>query len=345
MKTRAVSMVLLMIASALAGCAGSDPDGDTGIDTDMLNEMIDENLQDFINNTTVTVNQEIHYHNNTTYVENSESNTNIGGAVSGGNGTGISSIIQVMRIQENFPGSITHIGELQFIQDGILQFPAIGFAPTMTYNIGGNIVSMNFTCEELVNAMSLMDRYEWEDWARIDLGMSWSDADALSTNIYYDLQEFYDELLEYCHWGHTQYVDLDGTLFSMEISEGESVSFMQIPSGPETHWDLSCDDGYHDFGVMIWDLPTYIGGWTDCTFTTYYNWTVMGSYQQEHLESENSNDNNSNTSTWRFSELHGTPDWFDWNSGSHWYEWTGNDGSSSFDGIFYFTKYFVVPLE
>jgi hypothetical protein len=30
--------------------------------------MIDDNLQDFINNTSVTINQEIHYHNNTTYI-------------------------------------------------------------------------------------------------------------------------------------------------------------------------------------------------------------------------------------------------------------------------------------
>ena len=38
MKTRAVSMVLLMIASALAGCTTGDPDGDgeLGIDTDCL---------------------------------------------------------------------------------------------------------------------------------------------------------------------------------------------------------------------------------------------------------------------------------------------------------------------
>ena len=42
MKTRAVSMVLLMIASALAGCASGDPDGDgdMGIDTDMLLSLI-----------------------------------------------------------------------------------------------------------------------------------------------------------------------------------------------------------------------------------------------------------------------------------------------------------------
>ena len=70
MKTRAVSMVLLMIASALAGCTSGDPDGDgeMGIDTDMLNDLIEDNLQDFINNSSVTVHQTIHYHNNTTYV-------------------------------------------------------------------------------------------------------------------------------------------------------------------------------------------------------------------------------------------------------------------------------------
>ena len=68
MKTRAVSMVLLMIVSALAGCTSGDPDGDgeLGIDTDVLNQMIEDNLQDFINNSSVTVHQTIHYHNNTT---------------------------------------------------------------------------------------------------------------------------------------------------------------------------------------------------------------------------------------------------------------------------------------
>ena len=70
MKTRAVSMVLLMIASALAGCTSGDPDGDgeLGIDSDVLNQMIEDNLQDFINNSSVTVHQTVHYHNNTTYV-------------------------------------------------------------------------------------------------------------------------------------------------------------------------------------------------------------------------------------------------------------------------------------
>ena len=69
-KLNAVGLTLLMIASALAGCTSGDPDGDgeLGIDTDVLNQMIEDNLQDFINNSSVTVHQTIHYHNNTTYV-------------------------------------------------------------------------------------------------------------------------------------------------------------------------------------------------------------------------------------------------------------------------------------
>ena len=78
MKTRAVSMVLLIIASALAGCTSGDPDGDgeMGIDTDVLNQMIEDNLQDFINNSSVTVHHTIHQHNNTTVVNNYYQTTN-----------------------------------------------------------------------------------------------------------------------------------------------------------------------------------------------------------------------------------------------------------------------------
>ena len=91
-------MTLLMIASVLAGCTSGDPDGDdtSGIDMEILNQMIDDNLQDFINNTTIVVNN--HYHNNTTVVNNyDETNndfsytTNVEGSfggVSGFNGSG-----------------------------------------------------------------------------------------------------------------------------------------------------------------------------------------------------------------------------------------------------------------
>ena len=64
------------MTSTLAGCTGGDPDGGGEIDTDALNDLIDQNLQDFINNTTITVNQEIHHHyyNNTTVNEGDMTN-------------------------------------------------------------------------------------------------------------------------------------------------------------------------------------------------------------------------------------------------------------------------------
>jgi len=66
-----------MMTSTLAGCTGGDPDGggNDNIDMDVLNQLIDDNLQDFINNTTITV--ENHYHNNTTIVNNDNSVNNV----------------------------------------------------------------------------------------------------------------------------------------------------------------------------------------------------------------------------------------------------------------------------
>ena len=76
MRIIAPMMILIMMTSTLAGCTGGDPDsgGNDNIDMDVLNSLIDDNLQDFVNNTTITV--ENHYHNNTTIVNNDYSQTN-----------------------------------------------------------------------------------------------------------------------------------------------------------------------------------------------------------------------------------------------------------------------------
>jgi len=68
MRIIATMMILIMMTSTLAGCTGGDPDSGGEMDSDAINDLIDANLQDFINNTTITVNQEIHHHyyNNTT---------------------------------------------------------------------------------------------------------------------------------------------------------------------------------------------------------------------------------------------------------------------------------------
>jgi hypothetical protein len=76
MRIIAPMMILIMMTSTLAGCTGGDPDGggNDNIDMDVLNQLIDDNLQDFVNNTTITV--ENHYHNNTTIVNNHYDNDN-----------------------------------------------------------------------------------------------------------------------------------------------------------------------------------------------------------------------------------------------------------------------------
>ncbi len=86
MRIIAPMMILIMMTSTLAGCTGGDPDGggNDEIDMDILNQLIDDNLQDFINNTTITV--ENHYHNNTTimndYNDNSINNNSGTGSMS-----------------------------------------------------------------------------------------------------------------------------------------------------------------------------------------------------------------------------------------------------------------------
>jgi len=76
MRIIAPMMILIMMTSTLAGCTGGDPDSGGEIDSDAINDLIDQNLQDFINNTTITVNQEIHHHyyNNTTVNEGDMTN-------------------------------------------------------------------------------------------------------------------------------------------------------------------------------------------------------------------------------------------------------------------------------
>ena len=71
MRAIAVPMILLMLSASLAGCTGGDPDGndESSIDMDILNQMIDDNLQDFINNTSVTVVNN-HYSNESNEVTN-----------------------------------------------------------------------------------------------------------------------------------------------------------------------------------------------------------------------------------------------------------------------------------
>ena len=65
MKASALAISMILILVPLAGCAGSDGEVNVDLTTEEIQELIDDNIDDFLNNTTVTVNQENH-NNNTT---------------------------------------------------------------------------------------------------------------------------------------------------------------------------------------------------------------------------------------------------------------------------------------
>jgi len=74
MDHKAALLALVLVSSSLAGCTGDPGEGGGDeFDSEALQDLIDENLQDFLNNTSITVNN--HFYNNTTYVTNEYHNT------------------------------------------------------------------------------------------------------------------------------------------------------------------------------------------------------------------------------------------------------------------------------
>ncbi len=63
MKGNAYLLSLILLLVPLAGCAGSDGEVNVDLTTEEIQELIDDNIDDFLNNTSITVNQE---NNNTT---------------------------------------------------------------------------------------------------------------------------------------------------------------------------------------------------------------------------------------------------------------------------------------
>ena len=75
MKAHAATLAMLMIASSLAGCTTTGTDGvpEVTLDDEDIETFLDDYFQDFVNNSSVVINQEIHYHNETTVNEGDDS--------------------------------------------------------------------------------------------------------------------------------------------------------------------------------------------------------------------------------------------------------------------------------
>ena len=284
-KMNAIAMTLLMIVSALAGCTSGDPDGDdnSGIDMEILNEMIDDNLQDFINNTSVTINN--HYYNNTTNnVDSSDS------SVSNYNGSGGVSDstmymftvswdrVDTLLLMNPYTDlmSLSNHSEMPDPQDSTLLYHR-------SYN--GQMIEMRLTCMEYVS-FSEFSTPSWEQWIEENYGYGPSgEADDVASSMYYwyNYGNFRDLLRDQC--GISDWLTTPReTLFEVNLEMGTAMSIQVIPTYIEV--DINCDD---DFGTGIQGNGTdtqFIGGQANCLVTgsTQGSW---GIHEQGYVYDEN----------------------------------------------------------
>jgi len=288
MRIIAPMMILIMMTSTLAGCTGGDPDGggNDEIDMDILNQLIDDNLQDFINNTTITV--ENHYHNNTTIV-----NDNTDNSISNINGTEGASISSMMHM---FTVSwIPNIGydiinhSMTFEDSSLLsnnettngsapQNSAQYWIERLQYDYNNQIVEINPTCWELTFSEAnnyYSGRQYWAEYLINNYGYrSAGEAEDIGYDIHRDLED-----LVYTNWANQCVIpeDPNTLLFEININLGETFKLLSSPTG--ISWNLDCVDGFSG------PLGVYVGGQSDCILsgsaTSSWNWGttyVTGEY-------------------------------------------------------------------
>ena len=295
MRIIAPMMILIMMTSTLAGCTGGDPDSGGEIDADALNDLIDQNLQDFINNTTITV--ENHYHNNTTIT-----NDNTDNSVSNINGSVSTSTLKMFTVEWN---KLEYILEEENIGDKIVTLTGGNNNSTngggdntllFSYGYNGFVIELRLNCREYMHYRDNWDYNEWEDWLIDNYGYN-NNADNLASDIRNDISSnWYGGFgaQEQCYYpngislGSYRYVD-DIILYEIELEQGEAISI--LVNGEHVTTDVNCEDGYGT-GLGNGTSTTYIGGQSECTVTgstnlqyyaNSYNTQVYDNYADRYI--------------------------------------------------------------
>ena len=270
-KMNAIAMTLLMIASALAGCTSGDPDGDdtSGIDMEILNEMIDDNLQDFINNTSVTVNN--HYYNNTTNnvdsSDNSVSNYNGSGGIS--DSTMYMFTVSWDREAAMLPFNpyLDLISYTEHVYGGNHSEMPDSNDPTLLFerSYNGQMVEFRFTCMEFLS-FSQFNENNWGEWLEDNYGYGPSgEVQEVSENLnnWYVSSPLSHDIRNSCQMNEYDSLPRE-ILFEIQLESGQAMSIQVLPNYVEV--DINCDDGYGT-GVGNGTATTYLGGQSDCTIT------------------------------------------------------------------------------
>ena len=367
MDYKATLMALVLVSSALAGCTG-DPDGGGGdeIDSDALQDLFDEHFQDFLNNTTITVNN--HYHNNTTVVNNDyntnndyNNTTNVdGGEINNynqynGSGAGSASIMQMFTVNWNHADDIQIIdygSRIVTLNDTLQQTSG---EPNLLYALvyNGNLIEFrDVNCEQFYS-YGWVDDNDWRDYLEDNYGWNSQEIDTAANQ----LENFWQNN---AYWGSSSNpVNANGesvsqqclfntentyhypTVFQIQLSVGQALDFMSLPNLDDI--TLECDDGFSG-SSSNGSVGNYLGGQANCTVSgiakveSYHDYDVWGSL--------NSGGNNNSSSAG--SDLSNIPDWWFYD---YWYFFENSNeyyanGAETYsytplEFAVYYTTYFV----
>ena len=293
MKTKALLMTIAMMSATLAGCTGSD--GVAEIDDETLQQLFDDNIQDFMNNTSVTVNQEIHYHNNTT-VDSVDNSVTTDNSITNNNGSGSGSQLQMFTVEwdlsevpdYDLAGSIvlnnnatSHNSSYPVDLNGDGDYDDQGEqAPVGNNNSNGNgsgdpallyvvfynnaiIEFRNVECSEWIE-YSNYDNGNWESWLMSNYGYH-PEAGYTAIDLYDHFRNNRDYGYDaYGQCGLNDLVYELVILYEVDLSVGEAMSFQVNGNGVTV--DINCVDGYGT-GLGNGTFTTFIGGQSECTVT------------------------------------------------------------------------------
>jgi len=379
-------MVLVLLSGTIAGCT-SDPDGggNDGIDSDALDELFDQYFEDFVNNTTITVNN--HYYNNTTYVvddgdysttvvneynnttinEGDETSTNnynnqtdndysssslnysLNGSVGG------SSMVQAFRITWNHDEHVSpaNLGARQVVINGTVQIPG-WTGSELSYQFNGNLIKLSLNCEELINAYMRVENDDWRDWIFEEYGGSWSQAENLGNSIRSDIGEVWN--------GVANYNDYTSELCWQRGSSSPPLEYYSYDREYHYHtvFEISLSAGQ---AIEILSIPYLHNVTLECD-DGFSSSSGNGTMNNNAFIGGQSNcivRGAARIETAYFYELTSvsngsgpsleTPEWFD---GGHWYVFTQLENysgsvypytSTPSDFLVYFTMYFVQVYE
>ena len=290
MDYKATLMALVLVSSALAGCTG-DPDGggNDEIDSDALQDLFDEHFEDFINNTTITVNN--HYHNNTTVVNNDydtnneyNNTTNVdGGEINNynqynGSGADSGSVMQMFTIDWDRTDVVPdNLPQHQITLNGTLQITNNDPTLLLAYIYNGNLLELRMSCEQLLNYERVAEG-TWGNYLRDTYGATGEEWD-LGDDIHDDIYDLYRSMT---HDNPGYFPGSDGDqcgfsgsgsyermiLFEIDLDVGEALEFIILPNYITV--DLNCEDGFGT-GLGNGTQTNLVGGQAECTVTGSVN--------------------------------------------------------------------------